>query len=69
MIILGILTAVLGAAAIGWGSISYTTRDTVLNVGSLKVTADNKKSIPLSPILGGIALAGGAGLIVMGVRK
>lgn len=69
MITVGILFAVLGAAALGWQRITYTTRDTVVDVGSLKVTADNKKDIPLSPILGGIALAGGVGLIVMGVRK
>ena len=69
MIFVGILFVVLGAAALGWQSISYTTRETVVDVGPLKVTADNKKEIPLSPILGGIALAGGGGLIVMGVRK
>lgn len=66
---MGVVITILGAIALGWQKISYTTCDTVVDIGALKVTADSKKNIPLSPILGGIALAGGVGLIVMGVRK
>jgi hypothetical protein len=69
LIAIGVILAILGAAALGWQKISYTTRDTVVDVGPVKVTADNKKDLPLSPILGGIAMAGGVGLIVLGTRK
>jgi hypothetical protein len=69
LIVIGVILAVLGAVALGWQKISYTTRETVVDVGPVKVTADNKKDLPLSPILGGIALAGGVGLIVVGARK
>ncbi len=69
LIAIGVILAVLGAAALSWQKISYTTRETVVDVGPVKVTADNKKDLPLSPILGGIALAGGVGLIVVGARK
>ena len=60
-IVMGLILAILGGVTLGWQKITYTTRDTVVDVGSLKITADNKKSIPLSPVLGGIALAGGVG--------
>jgi len=66
---IGVILTVLGALALSWQKISYTQRETVVDVGPVKVTADNKKDIPVSPILGGIALAGGIGLIVLGVRK
>ena len=69
LIIMGLILAVLGAVALSWQKISYTTHETVVDVGPLKVTADNKKDLPLSPIFGGIALAGGVGLIVLGVRE
>lgn len=69
LIAIGVILMVLGALALSWQKISYTQRETVVDVGPVKVTADNKKDIPVSPILGGIALAGGVGLIVMGVRK
>jgi hypothetical protein len=35
----------------------------VLNVGPIKATADTQKTIPLSPILGGLSLAGGVVLL------
>ena len=69
LIVIGVILAVLGVVALGWQKISYTTSETVVDVGPLKVTADNEKDLPLSPILGGIALAGGVGLIVLGTRK
>ena len=66
---IGITLAILGAGALIWQGISYTQRDTLVNVGGVKVTADTRKTLPLSPILGGIALAGGIGAIAVGARK
>ncbi len=69
LFIFGILLAVLGAVALGWQKISYTTRETVVDVGPVKVMADSKKDLPLSPIVGGIALVGGIGLIVVASQR
>jgi hypothetical protein len=69
LVAIGIILAVLGAAALIWQKVGYTERETLVDVGSLSITADAKKSLPLPPILGGIALAGGVGLIVVGARK
>ena len=69
LIAIGVVLVVLGAAALIWKSVSYTQRETLVDVGPVNVTADTKKSVPLSPILGGIALAGGVVLIVVGARK
>ena len=69
LVLIGVLLAVLGAAALIWEGISYTTRETVVDVGPVNVTAETRKTLPLPPILGGIALAGGVGMIVMGTKK
>ena len=69
LVLIGVLLAVLGAAALIWEGISYTTRETVVDVGPVNVTAETRKFLPLPPILGGIALAGGVGMIVMGTKK
>ena len=69
LITIGVILAVLGAAALIWQGVGYTRRDTLVNVGGVKLTADTQKTLPLSPILGGLALAGGVGAIVMGARK
>jgi hypothetical protein len=65
----GIILIVLGAVALTWQKIGYTQRETLVDIGSLNITTDSKKSLPLPPVLGGIALACGVGLIVVGARK
>jgi hypothetical protein len=69
LIAIGVVLVLLGAAALIWKGVSYTQRETLVDVGPVNITADTKKSVPLSPILGGVALAGGAVLIVVGARK
>jgi len=69
LIAIGVVLVVLGAAALSWKSVSYAQRETLVDVGSVNITADTKKSVPLSPILGGVVLAGGVVLILVGARK
>lgn len=65
----GILLVVLGVLALAYQSITYTHREKILNVGSIHATRDTQKQIPLPPILGGLALLGGIGLLVAGARQ
>jgi hypothetical protein len=67
--ILGIILIVLGIIAFGYQGISYTTREKVIDIGPLEMTADKTSTIPLPPIVGGIALVGGIVLLVIGSRK
>lgn len=64
-----IVLIAIGIAAFAYQGISYTTRENVVNLGPLQVTADKTKTIPLPPIVGGIALVGGIVLLVMGRKK
>lgn len=66
---LGVILIVVGLVAVIWGGISYTRSTTVFEVGSLEVTADEKERIPLSPVLGALALVSGAALLVVGRRR
>ena len=67
--LLGIVLIVLGVLALVYQGFTYTTREKVVDLGPLKITADKEKSIPLPPILGALALAGGVVLVFVGVRK
>ena len=67
--LVGAALIVLGLIALVYQGITYTSRETVLDIGPLHATADRQKMLPLSPILGFVALAGGAVLLVSGARK
>jgi uncharacterized membrane protein YidH (DUF202 family) len=61
---LGIVLVVLGILALIYGGVSWTRRDTVVEAGPIKITADKKESLPISPIAGGIMLAAGVVLLL-----
>jgi hypothetical protein len=69
MLILGVVLVILGVVGLLWQRIGYTQRETVLDAGPVTITADKEKSIPISPIVGGVILAGGVALLVMGMQK
>jgi uncharacterized membrane protein HdeD (DUF308 family) len=69
MRIFGIILIILGVLALVYQGIQYTTREKILDIGSIKVSADSKKTIPLPPIVGGVALVAGIALIVLDRRK
>jgi len=66
--IIAVLLIVLGVIALAYEGITYTTREKVLEVGPITATKEKKETIPLSPVLGGLALAGGVALLVFGAR-
>jgi hypothetical protein len=68
-IIIAIILIALGIAAFAYQGITYTTREKVVDLGPIQVTAEKTKSLPLPPIVGGIALVGGIVLLVMGSKK
>ncbi len=67
--IVGALLIVAGAVALFYRGIPYTSRDVVIDVGPVQATAASDKTWPVPPILGGLAIAGGVALIVVGTRK
>ena len=65
----GILLIVLGVLVLAYQGINYTRQKKVLDVGSVHVTTETHERIPLSPILGGLAVVGGVVLLVAGARN
>ena len=64
----GLILIVLGAIALIWGGIGYTTKDKVLDVGPIEASVEKKHSVPLSPIAGAVLLVGGIALVVTGKK-
>ena len=65
----GIILIALGVVALIFQGITYTTREKVIDLGPIEATAKQKKTIPLPPVLGVVALVGGIVLLVFGARK
>ncbi len=68
MKLIGILLIVFGVIALAVGGFSYTKREKVLDIGPIQATAEKHKTVPLSPIVGIAAVAGGVVLVVAGSR-
>jgi hypothetical protein len=67
--LIGVGLIVLGVLALAYQGITYTTREKIIDLGPLKASVDKEKTIPLPPILGALALAGGVVLVIVGARK
>jgi len=67
--LVGLVLIVVGLLAFAYQGITYTSRETVVNMGPLHATADRQKTLPLPPVLGGAAVIGGVVLLIVGVRK
>ena len=67
--IAGIVLIVVGVIALAYGGISYTSEEEVLDIGPIEATAERTRRIPLPPVLGGVAVAGGIALLVVGSRR
>ncbi len=68
MKLIGALLIVFGVVALALGGIRYTTREKVLDIGPIQATSEKHHEIPLSPIVGFAAVAGGVVLVVVGAR-
>jgi hypothetical protein len=66
--LIGVILIVLGVVSLAYQGITYTTHKKVLDIGPLQATTEEHKTIPLPPILGGIALVGGVVLLLAGRR-
>jgi hypothetical protein len=62
--LVGLILVLLGVIGVAYGGITYTRRREVARVGPLQVTAREDRTIPISPIVGGVAIIAGAALII-----
>jgi UDP-N-acetylmuramyl pentapeptide phosphotransferase/UDP-N-acetylglucosamine-1-phosphate transferase len=67
--IAGIILIVIGLIGLIWGGISWTEEETLVDIGPIEARAEEQKSIPITPIVGGIALVAGIVLLVVPSRK
>ena len=67
--IVGILLTAIGVISLIYQGVTFTTREKVVEFGPIQAYKEKRETIPLPPIMGVLAIAGGILLIVVGVRK
>jgi hypothetical protein len=65
----GIILIVIGLVGLLWGGFSWTDEKTVVDIGPIEARAKEQKTIPVPPIVGGIALVAGIVLLVVPGRR
>jgi hypothetical protein len=66
--LVGIVLIVLGLAALVYQGITYTKRDTIVDVGPIHATAEREHTLPLPPIVGIVSVGAGVVLLIAGRR-
>jgi uncharacterized membrane protein YidH (DUF202 family) len=67
--LLGVVLIVLGVVAFAYQGVTYTTRETAIDVGPIEVTTDRTRRLPLPPIVGAVAVVGGIVLLIAGKKR
>jgi UDP-N-acetylmuramyl pentapeptide phosphotransferase/UDP-N-acetylglucosamine-1-phosphate transferase len=64
----GLILIIIGVISLVFQGVTYTRHKKVLQVGSFEATTEQHKTIPLPPIIGGVALVAGVALLMLGRR-
>ena len=67
--LIGVALIVLGVIALVYQGITYTSKEKVIDIGPFKAEVNRERTIPLSPVVGVVALAGGIALLLFAGRR
>lgn len=67
--LLAVILIATGVIAFAYQGFTYTTREKVVDLGPIQMTAEKTRTIPMPPILGAIALLSGIVLLVRGGKN
>ena len=65
----GLILVVLGTLGLAYQGFNYTHQEKILDIGPIHATAEQHERVSIPPALGGLVLAGGIVLLVVGAKK
>ena len=67
--LIAVVLIAIGIIAFAYQGITYTTREKAVDLGPIQITAEKTHTLPLPPIVGGVALVGGLLMLVAAGKK
>jgi hypothetical protein len=67
--LIGVIFMAGGILALAYQGFHYTKQEEIAKIGDIKVTGETRHSVYFPPLLGGLAIAAGLVLLVVGNRK
>jgi uncharacterized membrane protein YidH (DUF202 family) len=67
--IIGIVLIVIGLVGLLSGGFSWTREKKVLDIGPIEAHTRERKTLPISPVVGGVLLVSGVVLLVVPDRR
>jgi len=67
--VVGLVLVIIGLVSLLWGGISWTREKTIVDIGPIQARSQERETIPLPPIVGGLALVAGTILLVVRERS
>src|SRR4029077_19695912 len=69
LFVIGLILIVLGIVALAIPSFTYFTTERVADVGFFKIDVSRPHTIVFNPLVGGVALAAGIVMVLVGLRS
>ena len=67
--LVGFTLVVIGLVSLLVGGFRWTQQKTVIDVGPLKATTEEHKTLPIPPVIGALALIGGIVVLVVPTKR
>jgi len=67
--VIGAVLVVIGLVSLLMGGFRWTQNKTVVDIGPLKATTEEHKTLPIPPVVGVLALVGGIVVLVVPARR
>ena len=64
--LVGVVLIILGILALSYQTFTYTKQQKLAEIGDVKITANTQNTVHFPPILGGLSIAAGIILVVIG---
>jgi hypothetical protein len=67
--IASVILIAVGVIALSYEGFSYTTREKAVDLGPLQIVTEEKHTLPIPPILGGVCMVAGLALLLWKPRR